>query len=333
MSGDVPAAAASTPTLPSPDPRALQGPRLPRREWPRVVVRAVKALLAGGGTDWAAVVTYYTVLSLVPIVLAGVSLLALFGGDTIAREAGDGFARAIADQTSSASADDAADALQGIIETALGSSQGAASVTFGLSLVVALNGASGAFAAIGRALNQIHGVEDTRGFVRGRIAQVLLALVVIVLLAVAVVSFALGGRISETVFDAVGIGSAGRLTWSLVRLPLALAVAVFTFGLVYTVAPATRRRRIRPFTVGALVGVLGWGLASLGFVLYVQLAGFGSAYGALGGTIVLLFWLWLSSITFLLGAHVDVEAARTRRMRGGGPPVVASGATHSASSD
>lgn len=321
---------------PHPDPEALKGPELTPREWPGVVVRAAKGLAAGGGTDWAAVITYYTVLSLVPIVLAAVSILAIVGAQTIAEQAGQQAGDLIAGQASSGggSAEEASGAIQGIITDALTGSQGAASVTFAISLLVALNGASGAFAAIGRALNVVHGVEEGRGFVKLRLEQIALAVVVILLLLVAAASFTIGGGIAQALFDLVGVGDTGRLVWAIVRIPFALAVAVFAFALLYRRAPDVHDGSpFRPFTVGALVGVVGWGLASAGFALYVQLAGFGSAFGALGGAVVLLYWLWISATTFLLGAYVDVEADRTRRLRGGGPPIVLSAATHEASAD
>ena len=66
--------------------------------------------------------------------------------------------------------------------------------------------------------------------------------------------------------------------------------------------------KFRWVSVGAGFAIVVWILASLVFGVYV--ANFGSyneTYGALGGVIILLLWLWLTNVALLLGAEVDAE--------------------------
>jgi membrane protein len=67
------------------------------------------------------------------------------------------------------------------------------------------------------------------------------------------------------------------------------------------------------FTPGAIIGVLAWlGMSAL-FGLYLQhFNSFESTYGALGGAIIFLLWLWLSNIMVLAGAEINDVLADMR---------------------
>ena len=63
-----------------------------------------------------------------------------------------------------------------------------------------------------------------------------------------------------------------------------------------------------------------WLVASAAFALYV--ANFGSynkTYGALGGVIIFLVWLWISNIAVLLGAEFNAELQRGKQIEAGHP--------------
>jgi len=298
--------------------RPLRDVDLDPRAWRGVFVRAFAAFRAQGMTDWAATLAYYSVLSLVPILLVAAALLTLLGADSLPGTLADEFSSLVADRTSSATANDSATAVRGLIENALEQAKGGASIALAISILLALNGASGAFAAAGRALNVVYHVPETRGFVRHKLADVATALTAIVLMAFAAILFVLGGGIADDVFDALGLGDA-PIVWQILRIPVGLAALLLVIGLIYSRAPDLHEPRLRLFTAGTLTALVVWGLASFAFSLYVRYAGFGSAYGALGGAVVLLFYIWLSSAAFLFGAQVEAETERTRLLRGGPP--------------
>jgi len=63
-----------------------------------------------------------------------------------------------------------------------------------------------------------------------------------------------------------------------------------------------------------------WLVASAAFAFYV--ANFGSynkTYGALGGVIAFLVWLWVTNVALLLGAEVNAESERSRQLEAGEP--------------
>jgi membrane protein len=298
--------------------RPLRDVHLDAAAWRGIYVRAFGQFRAQGMTDWAASLAYYSVLSLVPILLVGAALLTLLGADSLPTTIADEFADLVSDRTSSSTASDSATAVRGLVQNALDQARGGASVALVISIGLALNGASGAFAAAGRALNVVYHVPETRGFVRHKLADVATAVLAIVLMAVAALLLVLGGGIADDVFDWLGLGDA-PIVWQVLRIPVAIAALLLVIGLIYARAPDLHEPRLRLFTAGTFTALLAWVLATIGFALYVRFAGFGSAYGALGGAVVLLFWLWLSSAAFLFGAQVEAETERTRLLRGAPP--------------
>jgi membrane protein len=95
------------------------------------------------------------------------------------------------------------------------------------------------------------------------------------------------------------------------RLPLAALLMMILWATLYSVLPDARQK-FKFLTPGAVVGVLVWLAASLGFSSYVsRVSTFSITYGALGGIVVLLLWMWISSLALMLGA--EINAVLTRR--------------------
>jgi len=81
---------------------------------------------------------------------------------------------------------------------------------------------------------------------------------------------------------------------------------------VYKFLPNTRAP-FRLFTPGAIVGVVLWLAISSGFGLYIShFNSYTATYGALGGAIIFLTWLWLSSMALLFGAEINDVVGQLR---------------------
>ena len=63
-----------------------------------------------------------------------------------------------------------------------------------------------------------------------------------------------------------------------------------------------------------------WLVVSVGFAFYIaKFDSYNKTYGALGGVIIFLVWLWLTNVAILLGAEFDAELGRARAMAVGLP--------------
>ncbi len=79
-------------------------------------------------------------------------------------------------------------------------------------------------------------------------------------------------------------------------------------SVLYRYGPSRRVRRWRWITPGAGIACLLWIAGSVAFSYYVSNFGsYNETFGALGGVVVLLMWLWLSAFIMLLGAEFDAE--------------------------
>jgi len=249
-------------------------------------------------TDHAAALTYYSLLSLFPALLFGVALLGLFGqqgliGDT-------------ADYLNTAGAPtETVDAVTAALNSAQ-KQKGTAITALVLGLVLSLNSASGAFGAVGRALNRVWRVDEGRGFVRRKVSDLLWTLVVLMLVLVTFVLLFLGGGLASDVLGLLGLGETAASVWRVARWPAALVSAMLIYAIVYFAAPNVEIRRFEWITPGAVFGVVTWILASALFFAYVSnFSSYSATYGAFAAAVILLVWLWLTNVVLLFGAELN----------------------------
>lgn len=238
--------------------------------------------------DVAGMVTFFGLLALFPFLLFLVAL----GGLLIdpAREA------EVIDQLSRI-APPAVTQILGERVRSLASTQSTSLLT--ISAVVAIWSASSGISALIRALNTTYGVAESRKWwkVRG------IALGMTFFAAVFALVAALLAVAAPPLAKAVGGPIGTALLWA--RLPVAGLMMMFLWACLYYFLPDVEQR-FRFITPGSVIGVVLWLIASWGFSVYV--ANFGKyevTYGALGGVVVMLVWMWLSSQVVLLGAEIN----------------------------
>ena len=249
-------------------------------------------------TDHAAALTYYALLSLFPALLFGVAVLGFFGQEALIGDAAR-FLRSVGAPA------EAVDSVTSVLESAQ-DDRSRALTALVLGLATSLYGASGAFGAVGRALNLIWRVEEGRSFVRHKLHDIRWTLVLLVLVFLTLVLIFLGGALAEFVFNQIGLGDTTAAIWRIARWPTALLAMVLIYAVVYFAAPNVEIRRFQWVSPGAAFGVVTWLLASGAFFLYVaELSTYAATYGAFAGAVILLVWLWLSSVVLLFGAELN----------------------------
>ena len=198
--------------------------------------------------------------------------------------------------------------------------KGTAATTLVISIVVALYGTTGVLEAARRAMNVIFRVKHGRRFLTRKSIDVASSIVLMVMVLATLVLVFVGGRFADDLLGFIGVGGDGAKIWSLVRWPLAVAVAMLAFAGVYYVTPDVKQRSFRFVLPGAVVAVVLWLIASFAFSTYVsRVADVGALYGAFTGAIVLVAWMWLSNVALLFGAELNAELARQRELDAGVP--------------
>jgi membrane protein len=254
-------------------------------------------------TDWAAALTYYSLLSLFPALIAMVSLIGLFGDPTSTTES-------LTDIVASLGPDTAAETFSGPIES-IATNRGTAGVAFVLGLAAALWSASNYVGAFMRASNVIYETEEGRPFWKLRPLQLAVTLILIVTMALLAVALVLTGPVVDAVADPIGVSDTAVAIWNIAKWPAMAAVFLAMLSLLFYASPNARLRGFKWVTPGSLVAIGVWAVASAAFALYV--ANFGSydkVYGTLGGLVALLVWLWITNLAILFGHQLNAERER-----------------------
>ncbi|MEV8437639.1 YihY/virulence factor BrkB family protein [Actinosynnema sp. NPDC051121] len=283
--------------------------QLPKRSWWAVIKRTVKEFGDDNLTDWAAALTYYAVLSLFPGLLLLTALLGLLGPDAT---------QSIVDSLDALGPGEAKDTIAGALEN-LQKSQASGLLAI-VGLVTALWSASGYVGAFMRAANSIYDVEEGRPFWKVIPLRLGLTIGVVVLLALTALGVTLTGGVAEWLGEVLGLGSTFVTVWDVAKWPVLFVLASLAIGLLFWASPNVRQPSFLWITPGGLLTVVVWVAASLGFAFYVSNFGaYNKTYGSLAGVIIFLVWLWISNLALLLGAELDAELERGRRIEAGQP--------------
>jgi membrane protein len=280
--------------------------------WAATLKRAALEFRDDNLTDWAAALTYYSLLSLFPALIAMVSLVGIFGNPQTTT-------RSLTEIITEIGPESAAETFSGPIESIV-SNQSAAGLAFVLGLVVALWSASGYVGAFMRASNVIYETEEGRPFWKLRPLQLAVTLVLISMMALLLVSLVLTGPVVNAVANPIGIGSTAVDVWNVAKWPVMALVFITMVSVLYYASPNAKLRGFRWVTAGSLVAIVVWAVASALFALYVSNFGsYDKTYGTLGGLVALLVWLWISNLAILFGHQLNSERERSAELDEGVP--------------
>ncbi|MGQ4537008.1 YihY/virulence factor BrkB family protein [Dermabacteraceae bacterium P7074] len=286
-----------------------RAPKLHELPWKYIMRRSLHEFTRNDCMDLAAGLTYYAVLSLVPGLLAVVSVLGLVGQAADSQEAMLGVVQQFVPGEAGKTATQIISGL---------SATGGSGITLIIGIVTALWSASGYVGAFGRAGNRLYGVREGRPFYV--LKPVLLIVTFFLVLCVVLIIFmaALSGSIAQTVGSFIGLGPEAAQIWDLAKLPAVILLAILMVGLLYHFTPNIKHARFRLLSPGAAFAFLAMVLASVGFGFYVAyFSKYPNTYGALAGVIVMLLWIWIINNTLLLGLALDAEVTRGRQLERG----------------
>lgn len=249
-------------------------------------------------------VAFYGLLALFPGIGAMVALSGLFTDSQMVADA--------MDELSNLLPEDAAGILTGQAEAVAGSRDDDLGALAIAGVTVTIYSASKGMKALIDGLNLIHGVDETRGFLAAQALKLALTLGLIVGL---FICFAVAAVV-PAVLAWLPVAQATEFWISAARWPVLLVIGVFGIALVYRVGPSDGAPGWQWILPGAGLACVLWLGGTAAFALYVRLFGsYQETFGALGGVVILLVWLWLSATVVLAGgllAHVMARGADAR---------------------
>ncbi|SNS40885.1 YihY/virulence factor BrkB family protein [Actinomadura mexicana] len=283
---------------------------LPARSWGQTLKRTFGEFQKDNLSDWAAALTYYSILSIFPAILVVVSLVGLAG-----QSATDNLVKNVGSLAPGA----VRDLLVSSIRQLEGGAGGAGVVAL-LSLAAAVWSASGYVGAFMRASNAVYDVPEGRPFWKTVPLRIGVTLLTLVLLSASVIAVVVSGPLARKAGDLLGLGSEAVTVWGIAKWPVLVVVVGFLFSLLYWASP-NAKRGFRWVTPGSVLAIVLWLAASGLFALYVaNFASYNKTYGSLAGIIIFLVWLWITNLAILLGAELDAELERSRAIAAGQAP-------------
>ena len=178
------------------------------------------------------------------------------------------------------------------------------------SFIIATVAARAGIDALVRGLNAAYGVRSHSTIFGFILAYVLtLAIVGVVLMGLATIVL-VPIIINFMTFGPLRVWLVTALPWAAMFLIVILAI-----GILYRYGPNVKTPRTPIFTWGALFAALAWAAASIAFSAYLSsFNSYNRIYGSIGAVVALLMWFYLAGFSVLLGALINVEIARRRRI-------------------
>lgn len=285
-----------------------------------VITRTAIAFYRDQMTQHAAAITYYSLMSLFPVLLLALSLLGVVGEYPRTYNAIVDYLRTVAPES-------VVQPIDSSLRVAL-RNKSTATTGLVLSIFIAFYGTTGVLESMRRALNVAFRVEGGRSFLRRKTVDVASTFVLMTLVLTTMVFVVVGEELAVELFDLIGLDRGAATLWAAVRWPAAVTSAMLGFSFIYYVTPDYKHRAFHLVTPGAVLGVSAWLLVSYLLSQYISnVVNVGALYGAFTGAIVVVIWLWLSSCALLFGAELNAAIADEADavLETGGPEVVGTG--------
>lgn len=245
----------------------------------------------------AAALSYYTLLSLAPLLLIMVSAAGMIFGQRAVR--GE-----LVAQIRSTVGESGAQAIQTILANASGPGRGILSMTIGVVTLVL--GATTALGQLQASLNQIWEVQARPGrgaiwnLIRTRLVSLALILGGGLLLVLSVVLSAVVASMRDALGEAL---PGGGWLWQGLELLVSLIIFTLLIAAIFKYLPDVKIAW-RDVWVGAAITAVLFAVGKFLIGLYLGRAGVGSPFGAAGSLVVLLVWVFYSALILFFGAQI-----------------------------
>jgi membrane protein len=273
--------------------------QIPAPGWKDVLLRSWKEVsdnnifLAAGG------VTYAVLVALFPALAALVSIYGLVLDPAQVEQQVKSMSSILPPETTQMISDE--------LHNLVSHSNSALGIGVIVSLLLALWSASRGMSGLISALNMAYEQKETRSFIKFNAIAV--GLTVLTLIGGTII-IALVGVLPAAV-QFIGLGAFAQLLVLILEWPLLILVVMTGLAVLYRYAPNRDKPQWRWVSPGAVAATVLWLVGSVGFSAYVNhFNSYSTTYGSLGGVVILLTWLWLSSFVALFGAVINAQSER-----------------------
>jgi membrane protein len=263
--------------------------------WNDLLKRSAKEALADDVFDLAAQQAYYFFFALFPALLFVMAVASFFPVQDLIDT--------IVAKIAQVAPGDAVTLLRETLKSIAEQNSGGI-LTF--AFLVTIWSSSGAMVSIITTLNAAYDVTESRPWWKTRLTAILLTVGIAVFILTSMFLIVAGPTVAEQLAVRMHLGAAFKWTWWVLQWPVVFTLAASAVGLVYYFAPDVEQDWVW-ITPGSILATILWLVISLGLKLYYQYMPNASAYGAIGGVMVLMLWFYVSGLALLFGAELNAE--------------------------
>ena len=175
----------------------------------------------------------------------------------------------------------------------------------GASLLLVVWSASSAFRAVIKGINKAYGLNENRSFIKRAFIAIICTFALAFVIMLTLVMLVFGRLIGELLASYLPFPSVVYKVWNFLRYVLVVFMMILIFASIYRYTPS-KRLMWREVLPGAISCTGGWLIVSLGFSFYINnFSNYSKIYGGLGAVIILITWLYLTSIILILGGEIN----------------------------
>ena len=269
-----------------------------------VLVHSAKSFYTNDALQLAAAISYYSLLSMAPLLLVVIAVAGVFFADGVVQAQ-------LIDQMKSLVGAEGAELAETVIANTESEEQSRWSLLVGTGLT--LFGATTVFAQLQAALNRVWHVEAEPSsavwnFVKHRLLSFALVLSLGFLLMVSLVVSAVLAAVNEYV-SAAANGTA--VIWEILNMAVSFGLATLLIALMFKYLPDAEIQW-RDTWLGAFITALLFIVGKAAIGLYLGQASVASSFGAAGSVVVFMIWVYYASLIILFGAEITHAVAEHR---------------------
>ncbi len=276
--------------------QATRPQEIPKPGWRDALLRTKDELTADHVSIVSAGVAFFGLLAVFPLIASLISIAGLVM-DPAAIEAQ-------IERLAGSLPQNAAEIIQGQARKVAEGAGTGVGLAAAFGILLSLYSASKGMKTLMEGMNIAYDEEESRGFIRLN----LMALVLTLFLIVGVLIALAGTVAAPALLGSLGLSQGVQALVTYGRWVVLAILTMFGLAVIYRYAPSRENPQWRWVSIGAVTATVVWIIGSIAFSIYVDNFGsYNETYGALGGVIILLTWLWLSAFIVLLGAELNSE--------------------------
>ena len=176
-----------------------------------------------------------------------------------------------------------------------------------LSFILAMYTMSRAVLCLIRGMNKSYNIRETRPYFEVLFISLVFVIMLLVLIFISMIFLVFGENLGSFLFNLIGLDQYFMYIWNLCRYIIGIVNVIIILMNLYRFTP-NKKLTFKEVMPGAVVSTFCWIIASFCYSFYSSnFARYDIIYGSLGGIIVLMTWVYLSSWTILIGCEINAR--------------------------